>query len=222
MASNRKANRHYKSAAMSSEELRVVVVVYLAAIAPLVVLLAGRKHLPNWVPMIYVGSVLGCAVGWELWFNYGWLDGEPVDARRAMALNIWLPKSINWLMNSLADGGAICLGGLWLMWLATGKDSAVFKSWHWGAFGVLLVWCVGQNLVVELFLYHDQLANGKVLSWAPLAPSGPYFNPTLFELNERGVRLQTQIPWLVFPFLLYQAVILTTRKMTVKPVPTLD
>ena len=52
---------------MSSEELRVVVVVYLAAIAPLVVLLAGRKHLPNWVPMIYVGSVLGCAVGWELW-----------------------------------------------------------------------------------------------------------------------------------------------------------
>jgi 5'(3')-deoxyribonucleotidase len=36
------------------------------------------------------------------------------------------------------------------------------------------------------------------------------------------VRLQTQIPWLVFPFLLYQAVILTTRKMTVKPVPTLD
>ena len=67
------------------------------------------------MPIIYVGSILACAVGWELWFTYGWIDGDPVEVRRAMVLNTWLPKHINGLMNSFADAGTVCLGGLWLM-----------------------------------------------------------------------------------------------------------
>ena len=65
-----------------------------------------------------------------------------------------------------------------------------------------------------MFLYHDQLSVGKPLSWAPLIPTGPYFNPLLFEFNGRTVMLQTQIPWLILPALLYLATIkLSTKKI---------
>ena len=46
-------------------------------------------------------------------------------------------------------------------------------------FSLLLVIFLGQNIMVEMFLYHDQLANGKVLSWAPLSPSGQLVQPCL-------------------------------------------
>jgi hypothetical protein len=206
---------------MSLEEARIIIVVYLGAIAPLAVIAYYKKQLPEWVPIIYVGSILACAVGWELWFTYGWIDGDPIEVRRAMVLNTWLPKHINGLMNSFADAGTVCLGGLWLMWCCTGKDIGVFKTWNWCAFGILLLWCIGQNVMVELFLYHDQLAEGKVMSWAPLAPMGPYYNPTLFEFNDREVRLQTQTPWIILPFILYQAVITITRRSSAKSAQSL-
>lgn len=93
---------------------------------------------------------------------------------------------INWLMNSLADAGTITLGGLWLMWIYAKRDYKIFTYWSWSAFSVFMLWCIGQNILVEMFLYHDQLAEGKDLSWAPLSPAGSYFNPLLFEFNERG------------------------------------
>ena len=40
-------------------------------------------------------------------------------------------------------------------------------------------------ILVELFLYHDQLSEGKLLSWAPLSPLGKYFNPMIFSFNDR-------------------------------------
>jgi len=47
-----------------------------------------------------------------------------------------------------------------------------------------------------------------------LIPTGPYFNPLLFEFNGRTVMLQTQIPWLILPALLYLATIkLSTKKI---------
>ena len=192
---------------MSFEEARVIIVVYLAVFLPLIIYLKYKSKLPDWVPTFYVLGVIVCALGWELWFTYGWLDGDSVDLRRSEALNTWLPKNINWLMNSMGDAGGVLLGGACLMWLVNGKDSSVFREWKWIAFGILSFWCVSQNIIVEMFLYHDQLSNGKPLSWAPLSPLGPYFNPVLFEFNNRTIMLQSQIPWLVLPWFFYSTLI---------------
>ncbi|MBT4523217.1 MAG: hypothetical protein HOC23_24715 [Halieaceae bacterium] len=194
---------------MSPEEFRVICVVYLSSMVPLFLVpyLLYRGTVPRWVGAIYAASFLACAVGWELWFTYGWVAGDPVDLRRAATLNTWIPIHINWLLNSLADAGTVCLGGLWLMWRCTGRNNGVFRHWHWGAFAVLLAWCLGQNILVEMFLYHDQLAEGKPLSWAPLAPTGSWYNPTLFHFRDRTITLQGQVSWLLMAPLLYAGVI---------------
>ena len=192
---------------MSFEEIRVITVVYLAVFLPLLVYFQNKTRLPSWVPTFYIVGVIVCALGWELWFTYGWLDGDSVALRRSAALNNWLPKNINWLMNSMGDAGAVLLGGAWIMWLSHKKDVSVFKEWKWSAFCILLMWCIGQNILVEMFLYHDQLAEGKPLSWAPLSPLGPYFNPTLFEFNDRTIMLQSQMPWLIMPWIFYRILI---------------
>jgi len=99
-----------------------------------------------------------------------------------------------------------------LVWVLCQKNDEIFIKWNWKAFALLMVWCVAQNLGVELFLYHDQLAEGKLLSWAPMAPTGPYFNPELFSLNGRSVMLQTQLPWLILPAALYKSAILLNNR----------
>ena len=167
----------------------------------------NKSKLPSWIPSFYIVSLVVCALGWELWFTYGWLDGDAVNIRRSEALNTWLPKDINWLMNSMADAGAVLCGGVWLMWITHKKDSIVFKKWKWSAFSIFFIWCVSQNILVEMFLYHDQLAGDKLLSWAPLSPFGPYFNPILFEFNDRSIMLQSQIPWLIIPWFFYRTII---------------
>ena len=192
---------------MSLEEARVIVVVYTAVLLPLIIYFFNKSKIPSWVPSFYIIAVIVCAIGWEIWFTFGWLDGDPVDIRRSAALNTWLPKNINWLMNSMGDAGAVLLGGFWLMWLTHNKDNSVFLEWKWSAFIVLLAWCIGQNILVEMFLYHDQLAEGKPLSWAPLSPLGPYFNPILFEFNNRTIMLQSQMPWLSLPWFFYMTLI---------------
>jgi hypothetical protein len=151
-------------------------------------------------------------LSWELWFTYGWIDGDPVNVRRSEVLNTWIPMHLNWLLNSLADAGTISMGGLWLMWKYSKQNIQVFEQWNWGAFGILLIWCITQNLFVELFLYHDQLSEGKSLSWAPLAPTGQFFNPLLFEFNGRSVMFQTQLPWLIMAPILYKLTILLARR----------
>ena len=197
---------------MSLEELRVITIVYVAALAPLILIFIKKQKIPSWAPLLYLGALITCAAGWELWFTYGWIDGDPVNIRRSAVLNAWLPMDINWLLNSMADAGTISLGGLWLMWRLSNKNYDVFLSWNWRAFGILCVWCIAQNLCVELFLYHDQLSEGKLLSWAPLAPTGQYFNPLLFEFNGRSVMFQTQLPWLILPPILYMAAIKLASK----------
>jgi len=197
---------------MTFEEARVIFIVYTSAILPLLIILRSRQSLPSWVPSIYVGSFLLCALGWEVLFTYGFIDGDSVMIRRSMVLNTWIPMHLNWIVNSLADAGTICLGGLWLMWRLCDKNSQIFYQWHWSAFAILLTWCIGQNLFVEMFLYHDQLSAGKALSWAPLSPMGSYFNPQLFEFDGRTVMLQTQLPWLIVPAVLYRAVISLAKK----------
>ena len=199
---------------MSFEEIRIICVVYTSVIFPLIIYFKYKPILPTWVPVIYLGSFFACAIGWELWFTYGWVDGVSVDLRRTEALNFWLPKNINWLMNSLGDAGAVMLGGLWLMWRYAKKDHDIFNKWNWNAFAVLMIWCIGQNILVEMFLYHDQISEGKALSWAPLSPLGPYFNPLLFEFNDRSLMLQTQVPWLILPALIYATIIKINNRVS--------
>ena len=197
---------------MSFEEIRFIFVVYASSILPIVLLFKYRSQFPNWVPVIYVGSFIVCALGWEIWFTYGLINGESVIERRADVLNQWIPLHLNWILNSLADAGTVCLGGLYLMWVLNNKEQSIFLKWHWGPFLILLAWCIGQNLLVELFLYHDQLGKGKNLSWAPLIPTGNIFNPLIFEFNGRSVMFQTQLPWIILPPLLYMAVINLANK----------
>ena len=200
---------------MTLEELRVITIVYVSALTPLIIYFYKKDRIPIWVPSIYLGSFLVCALGWELWFTYGWIDGDPVNLRRSATLNQWIPIHLNWLLNSMADAGTISLGGLWLMWRYSGKNNQIFQEWNWPAFRILLVWCIAQNLFVELFLYHDQLSEGKLISWAPFAPTGQFFNPMLIEFNQRSVMLQTQLPWLIVPPILYKAVIIMARKTSI-------
>jgi|TARA_B100001093_G_scaffold253148_1_gene242229 hypothetical protein len=197
---------------MSLEELRVITIVYVSALAPLIIYFYKKDSIPLWVPSIYLGSFLICSLSWELWFTYGWIDGDPVNVRRSEVLNTWIPMHLNWLLNSLADAGTISMGGLWLMWKFSKQNIQVFEQWNWGAFSILLIWCITQNLFVELFLYHDQLSEGKSLSWAPLAPTGQFFNPLLFEFNGRSVMFQTQLPWLIMAPILYKLTILLARR----------
>ena len=197
---------------MSLEELRVITIVYVSALAPLIIYFYKKDSIPLWVPSIYLGSFLICSLSWELWFTYGWIDGDPVNVRRSEVLNTWIPMHLNWLLNSLADAGTISMGGLWLMWKFSKQNIQVFEQWNWGAFSILLIWCITQNLFVELFLYHDQLSEGKSLSWAPLAPTGQFFNPLLFEFNGRSVMFQTQLPWLIMAPILYKLTILFARR----------
>ena len=191
---------------MTFEELRVVVVVYTTAILPIIILfnLYLKGQLSSSTLKIYITTFICCALGWELWFTYGIYAGDPVDIRRSDILNQFLPKHINWLMNSLADAGTICLGGILLTGKLLRSDRTVFNQWNYGTFIILLVWCIGQNVFVEIFLYHDQLSVGKDLSWAPLAPTGPWMNPILFQFDDRTVTLHGQIPWLLMTPILYK------------------
>ena len=191
---------------MTFEELRVVVVVYTAAILPIIILfnLDLKGQLSSSILKIYFTTFIFCALGWELWFTYGVYGGDPVDIRRSDVLNQFIPKHINWLVNSLADAGTISLGGIILTGKLMGSDRTVFNQWNAGAFLVLLAWCIGQNIFVDMFLYFDQLSIGKDLSWAPLAPTGPWINPVLFQFDDRSITLHGQIPWLLMTPMLYK------------------
>ena len=75
-----------------------------------------------------------CALGWEIWFNYGLINGDDVNLRRAEILSSFLPININWLLNSLADSGTICLGGLCLALRLMKNNDTVLKEWNWKFF----------------------------------------------------------------------------------------
>ena len=120
---------------MTFEELRVVVVVYTTAILPIIILtnLYLKDQLSSSTLKIYITTFIVCALGWELWFTYGIYAGDPVDIRRSDILNQFLPKHINWLMNSLADAGTICLGGILLTGKLLRSDRTVFNQWNYGS-----------------------------------------------------------------------------------------
>ena len=95
---------------LTFEQLRLVCVIYTSSIVPLLLIpyLYKRKKISLWVLQIYIILIIICALGWELWFTYGWVAGDNVNLRRAPILSTMLPLHINWLLNSLADAGTIC------------------------------------------------------------------------------------------------------------------
>ena len=194
---------------LTFEQVRLVVIVYSSAIIPMfaIPILHHRKLIPSWVLPFYIKAFFLCLIGWEIWFNYGLVAGDSVNVRRADILNQIIPLHINGLLNSLADAGSICCGTLLVVWLVMGRDDSIYRQWNWRVFSLLLVIFLGQNIVVEMFLYHDQLADGKALSWAPLSPAGQWFNPTLWEFQGRSIMLASQLPWLIATPLIYWGLI---------------
>jgi hypothetical protein len=182
---------------LTEQQAFVVRNLYLSALVPLVTMivffLLGK--LPRWVMAVYVYSFLICALGWEIWYTYGLVGGLPVDARRAPAMSEAVPQHLNWVLTSLFDA-AICVIGLFLIWLIYGFKDTAFKHWKWLALFVLTFVFVGQNVYVE-YVIHDQVKHGLPLSWAPLIPTGPWFNFVLFEINGRAITFQTQLPWVL-------------------------
>lgn len=200
---------------LTFEQARLVVIVYSSALIPLLTIpwLHHRKIIPNWVLPVYIGTFIICALGWELWFNYGIIAGDPVDTRRVVGLTQRIPLHLNWLLNSLADAGAISCGGLFVTWMIFGRDPKLFGHWRHSVFFCLLFLFLGQNILVEMFLYHDQLAVGKPISWAPLSPIGPWWNPVLFEFQGRTITLQGQLPWILMTPIFYAGILVYLRRV---------
>jgi hypothetical protein len=200
--------------ALTEAQTATVTIVYLASVLPtlIIVFLYLIGKLPRWIFSLFVVSFVVCAVGWEIWLTYGLVDGLDVDSRRPMAMSEAIPIHINWVLNSLGDASAIGLTGVLLVWLFYGRSDVAFTQWRWGAFVVLLVWFVGQNLLVEFSVYQQQLAEGLRLSWAPLIPTGPWFNPVVLEIGGRTAQLQTQLPWLLMTPIYYLLLIRIYRR----------
>ena len=184
---------------LSESQTFTVTVLYAASLLPALVIFAlflvGK--FPRWLMATYVGSFILCAIGWELWISYGLVDGLDVASRRPQAMNEVIPMHINWVLNSLGDAAAVGLAGVFLVWLAYGRTNSAFMAWRWGAFAILSAWFIAQNLFVEMYVYQQQLAECFRLSWAPLMPTGPWYNPTLLNFDGRSVQLQTQLPWVL-------------------------
>ena len=141
---------------LTEAQALVVVSLYATAIPFVVVLLFGLVGwLPRWVLATYVLSFAVCAVGWEVWYTYGLVDGQPVDARRAPEMNSAIPIHLNWVLTSLFDA-AVCGIGLFLMWIVHGFRDTAFRRWTWTAVVTLFAWFVGQNIYVE-YMLHEQV-----------------------------------------------------------------
>ena len=198
---------------LNSFELWLVIRLYIAASIPLI--LAIYYILKNKVSYrnskVLIWSFIFAAIGWEIWLTYGLAGGLPVDARRSIALSCAIPQNLNWLLNSLADVLIVWIG-LFLVKILYKKIKSPFISWKWGAFLILFVWFVAQNIYVEAFFYHLQLGSSGDLSWAPLQPLGSWYNPTLFQIGGNPITFQSQSSWVIMTPIVYYLLIYFNRK----------
>jgi hypothetical protein len=170
---------------------------YGTALVPLAFMIGLYRFgkVRKWVMAVYGYAFVICAVGWEIWYTYGLIGGLPVDERRAPAMSEAIPIHLNWVLTSLFDA-AICVIALFLVWMVAGRRDDAFERIRWPALLVLAFVFVGQNVYVE-YMIHDQVRPGLPLSWAPLIPTGPWFNFVLFEIHGRAITFQTQLPWML-------------------------
>jgi hypothetical protein len=199
---------------LNDQQKFTIGLLYWANISPLVVVLtmAALKKLPSWIPRIYAASFLLCAFGWEIWWNYGLVGGDPVDERRAEVLQHYNPQHLNWFLNSFGDAGSIALVGLFLVGAAYRFRPDPFQEWKWPAFAILFTWYTAQNLWIGTVVYSAQIADEHALSWAPFSPAGPWWNPILFHIGQSPIHLQTELPWIIMTPIIYALTIAIHRK----------
>ena len=198
---------------LESDEWRKVIVIYgsvlLTFVVSLYAILSGRTK--KWIAYTLVSSFLVAVFGWEVWINFGLIDGQHVTVRRTDALNCAIPYQINWLTNSIVDTGVVWLGII-LVNKYYNHLALPFEKFVWPAFLILFMWFMGQNIWVEMILYHNQIGSDARISWAPMMPLGPWFNPTLFNFGEREATLQAQSVWFIGTFLFYYLAIFYYRR----------
>jgi len=200
---------------LNNFELWIVIRLYVAASIPLI--LAAYYIAKNKVSYsksrVLIWSFIIAAVGWEIWLTYGLAGGLPVNERRSIALSCAIPQNLNWVLNSLADVLIIWIG-LFLVKKLYSKKPSPFLRWKWGAFFILLIWFLAQNIYVEAFFYHLQLGSNGDLSWAPLQPLGSWYNPTLFKINGNPITFQSQSSWTIMtPIIYYLLIYFNTKKL---------
>ena len=200
---------------LTNDELWLVVRLYAFALSPVILGLYYliKKNIRYNTSIILFLTFFICAAGFELWLTYGLFDGLPVSERRSDALNCAIPQDLNWVLNSLGDVFIVWIG-LFLVKKIFNKTINPFEKWNWSVFIVFLFWFVGQNIYVEVFIYHLQLGVSGDLSWGPLMPLGSYYNPTLFEIYGRPVTFQSQLTWVLMTPIVYFLAIYLNNKST--------
>jgi len=200
---------------LTNDELWLVVRIYAFALSPVILGLYYliKKNIRYNTSIILCLTFIICAAGFELWLTYGLFDGLPVSQRRSDALNCAIPQDLNWVLNSLGDVFIVWIG-LFLVKKIFNKTINPFEKWNWSVFFVFLFWFVGQNIYVEVFIYHLQLGVSGDLSWGPLMPLGSYYNPTLFEIYGRPVTFQSQLTWVLMTPIVYFLAIYLNNKST--------
>ena len=73
-------------------EWRRTIVVYSSALAPIIltIYLLLKNKMKRWIALTLISSFLIAAFGWEIWVNYGLVDGDLVNARRSAAMSLSL------------------------------------------------------------------------------------------------------------------------------------
>ena len=185
-------------------EWRRTIVVYLSAIAPIILslYLIYKNQMKKWIALTLLSSFLVTAIGWEIWVNFGLVDGDPVNLRRSGAMTCAIPMEINWLVNSLADTGIVWFAIILVYWIFP-KRALEYEKFQLVFLSIFFAWFMGQNFLVEAVIYHNQVGGDAVISWAPLMPFGPYFNPTLINFGERDITLQSQSAWIIGTIVFY-------------------
>ena len=198
---------------LESDEWRKVIVIYssvlLTFMVSLYAILSGQTK--KWIAYTLVSSFFVAVFGWEIWMNFGLIDGQHVTVRRTDALNCAIPYQINWLTNSIVDTGVVWLGII-LVNKYYNHLALPFEKFTWPAFFILFILYMGQNIWVEMILYHNQIGSDARISWSPMMPLGPWFNPTLFNFGEREATLQAQSVWFIGTFLFYYLAIFYYRR----------
>lgn len=174
--------------------MNVAISVYIASLLPLIIIsiLFYFKIIPFWIIKLYIISFLITGFGWEIWYTYGWVDGDPVWDRRSNAQNKALPYQINWILNSLYDA-FVCVSGVFWVWLLGGRSLRLFKGINLWAILILFIVFVGQNIYVELVVYKGQIMDDHEMSWAPLSPK---WIDTI-DLFGHTMKFNTQITWVL-------------------------
>ena len=134
-------------------EWRRVIIVYTVSLSPFILFayLTYKGKMKKWVTYTIISSFFIAMFGWEIWLNFGLLDGQPVDLRRSSALSCAIPSSINWITNSLGDVAIVWFGIILLSYFYKNKSSP-FEKFIIPAFLILLSWFLIQNIWVEIVL----------------------------------------------------------------------